>query len=74
MTRSAVPGYFASAAVLALVAAVPVTAVPRPGGAPWAAEAAAALVVVAASVPDEPHAARRPVTATAATTPAAVAA
>src|SRR4051794_12284907 len=73
MTRSAVPGYLAVAALEALVAAVPVTTVPMPGApaggrpvgaAPLAAGATAAPLPVPAAlvvfVPDEPQAVRPP--------------
>src|SRR4051794_19717084 len=75
MTRSTAPGYFASAAALALSAAAPVTVVPKPlaGAPPWAPEAAlepAAAGVAVAVVLEEPQAASRPPTATAAVAPA----
>src|SRR3954469_18153617 len=74
MTRSAVPGYLASAAALALSAAAPVAVVPRPGGVPCALEGAlevaAAGVTVAVVLDEPPHAARSAATATVAAPPA----
>src|SRR5690349_840430 len=70
MTRSAVPGYLASAAAFALSAAAPVTVVPIPGGTPWGADevaaAGAAATLLAVVLLAEPQPASRPPTATAA--------
>src|SRR3954468_10074880 len=76
MTRSAVPGYLASAAALAFVAAAPVAGVPNPGGEAcvpdWALEVAAAgtAVVVVVAVVEEPQPVSAPPSATGATGPA----
>src|SRR4051812_49951920 len=78
MTRSTVPGYLASAAALALAAAAPVTAVPKPGGVPCAEDEGGAPVVAAAFVDvavvfeDAPQPARTPATASAAAAPGLV--